>query len=193
MKKIITQSAFFLSCILASNPALAWTFSLDFGANDNEVELNYLVGDEALITDGYSFFLDYSGALISSFTESPYSGLSNMFSPATDDGQTFSVGAMAFSPITMSSDTTLLTLSFDRTVAENSEFSIDWAFDNASFRLYPYVDGQQTTATGDSFLALQDSDSNPFENSTSAVPVPAAAWLLGSGLVGLVGLRRRRD
>jgi hypothetical protein len=28
--------------------------------------------------------------------------------------------------------------------------------------------------------------------STSAVPVPAALWLLGSGLLGLVGLRRRK-
>ncbi len=28
---------------------------------------------------------------------------------------------------------------------------------------------------------------------TSAVPVPAAAWLLGSGLLGLAGLRRRKN
>lgn len=30
------------------------------------------------------------------------------------------------------------------------------------------------------------------ERSTSVIPVPAAAWLLGSGLLGLVGLSRRR-
>ena len=27
----------------------------------------------------------------------------------------------------------------------------------------------------------------------SAVPVPAAAWLFGSGLIGLVGLARRKQ
>ena len=31
----------------------------------------------------------------------------------------------------------------------------------------------------------------PYISSTSAVPVPAAVWLLGSGLCGLLGLRRR--
>jgi hypothetical protein len=28
---------------------------------------------------------------------------------------------------------------------------------------------------------------------TSAVPIPGAVWLLGSGLVGLFGIRRKRD
>ena len=49
-----------------------------------------------------------------------------------------------------------------------------------------YVDpysGQQTT--GRAFFI------DSVEARTAAVPVPAAVWLLGSGLLGLVGLRRR--
>ena len=31
-----------------------------------------------------------------------------------------------------------------------------------------------------------------FEGNVSAVPIPAAVWLFGSGLLGLVGVARRR-
>jgi hypothetical protein len=34
------------------------------------------------------------------------------------------------------------------------------------------------------YFAMDDLESNP-------VPVPAAVWLLGSGLIGLIGIRRR--
>jgi len=30
-------------------------------------------------------------------------------------------------------------------------------------------------------------------NASSPVPIPAAAWLLGSGLAGLVGIRRKKE
>lgn len=45
--------------------------------------------------------------------------------------------------------------------------------------------------TQDPYTGASDGDYSLYSISTSQVPVPAAVWLLGSGLVGLVGLRRK--
>ena len=50
--------------------------------------------------------------------------------------------------------------------------------------------GNIGTAWGSSFQNTQYSE--VFNVTVSAVPVPAAAWLFGSGLLGLVGVARRR-
>ena len=40
--------------------------------------------------------------------------------------------------------------------------------------------------------ALLTSNGTVYSQDTPTTPIPAAAWLLGSGLVGLVGIRRRK-
>jgi hypothetical protein len=47
------------------------------------------------------------------------------------------------------------------------------------------------TVIGSEDLSIwKEGSSSPF--GANPVPVPAAVWLLGSGLIGLVGLRRRK-
>jgi len=53
-------------------------------------------------------------------------------------------------------------------------------------------------AFADTFVAklkigIQDDGAGGAQIATSVVPIPAAAWLLGSGLLGLMGLRHRRN
>jgi len=51
------------------------------------------------------------------------------------------------------------------------------------------------SAAGDqygSYASVNGDIGNPGINPVAPVPVPAAAWLLGSGLIGLAGMRRRK-
>ena len=50
-----------------------------------------------------------------------------------------------------------------------------------------------TTGGPCSPFAAFDTSAGTITGETTVIPIPAAVWLLGSGLIGLVGLRRRRS
>jgi hypothetical protein len=47
--------------------------------------------------------------------------------------------------------------------------------------------------SGTTYAFGADAVAGVYTESVSAVPVPAAAWLFGSGLIGLVGIARRKN
>ncbi len=73
-----------------------------------------------------------------------------------------------------------------------------YSIDNAGFAVggavladgYDLLDGVRGNAMADG--AFPTFNANFDLNSVSAVPVPAAVWLFGSGLLGLVGVARRK-
>jgi hypothetical protein len=54
---------------------------------------------------------------------------------------------------------------------------------------------QQPDPKWEEFHAWAVHDGNPYQdvNPNAVVPLPAAVWLFGSGLLGLIGIARRRN
>ena len=70
------------------------------------------------------------------------------------------------------------------------EVVLDWTEGYTDVYMYSY-DLMAGTYDTDSFIRIYENGSavlNP-----NAVPVPAAVWMLGSGLLGLVGIRRKNS
>ncbi len=79
-------------------------------------------------------------------------------------------------------------ISWDISAIDSAEFTVD---NYLTFYLFGSVTGQNWH----DFQPLENYDSHEaflsIDYTVSAVPIPAAVWLFGSGLLGLVGLSRR--
>jgi len=74
-------------------------------------------------------------------------------------------------------------------------FSFDYTGTILGFRLVQFADitaGNLYAEDNSGAIKLLSFDANGAAFGTSQVPVPGAVWLLGSGLFGLVAIRRRR-
>lgn len=158
--------------------------------------------DEYMSAYGDLWVGDVSGPGAVGQWDATYSGMPNLlvsFSGASISGAstpTLSYQGMADASKSMfSSSSTQWAVNFD---------SNDWATDAAkysvivSYSISGYNSAQAysiTAAVNDCCVDVMPPDMPSVHGETSfnvaAVPVPAAAWLLGSGLLGLIGVARK--
>ncbi len=90
--------------------------------------------------------------------------------------------------------------SYDSSKFDPSEFLVVLkAANSPGFAAWLFTGSDADSDAGDWLVAWTNNNSKPRElshlsiyASTAVVPVPAAVWLFGSGLLGLVGVARRR-
>ena len=144
-------------------------------ATDLSIDLDELIPS----SDNGNYDVVYYNGLMSSST---YGGTLNE--------DIFQVSAFAFSGLTSikGGENLLATITFDILSPDALDGSVVWdvkSLDDSTgigtgFLLYD----------GSGYILGEESMNNP-DIGISAVPIPAAVWLLGSGLVALVGIRRK--
>jgi hypothetical protein len=180
LRKILVVSAVLSILTMMSSGIASASWYFDLVETDTNVYDFVLVTDEEITFNGglASFVYEDTETLDWSLTYGSFSTvISGLMGSAYEeaDGDITLVNWGSFSGgDTITSDTTLATLTFTGT--GDATLSFDW--DDTNFEME--VDSV--------IYRIVDPETNSVY---SAVPVPAAAWLLGSGLLGLVGLRRR--
>jgi hypothetical protein len=190
MKRIFAITTVLL-CLasLFSVPAFAgWSFHIANDDMDPTWEI-WLLTDEILETNGYglAFNYDYQAGQLTwngSYSNTPPTGLTaNLPFPASENpakGTISNFNALRFSELTTISDSIQLgTITFSYANRVPTAGDLVWDIDNLFFSVY--ING--TSYTGQQLFA---------NDQLTVVPIPAAIWLLGCGLVGIAGLKQKR-
>jgi hypothetical protein len=200
-----------MCCMLfvSVNTASAWYLEMNNADGDGTVDVWFRMeggdGQFDLTTYAADFYYDSTELEYSSFTDSAPGGWT-VYTPeewTTGDGWVRMYGIQADGDSQsniITADTLLCTYTF--TVLEGAvkdgENDVWWfSDDHEYYGLSVYIETGYGTSDYEwyQFQRLVEEDKirmgSGLDLGTSAVPVPAAVWLLGSGLVGLLGLRRR--
>ena len=209
MKKIVLGSIITLFLILNFNSAFAaWSFDLesDFAEGNSQVtfSLNLNVSDETIDLMAYQFEFKYDS------NELEYSGYTNNnpFNSVFMDPNAFSNNSegtldsfmvLVISPFGAHSASvnsgayTIGTFTFD--IKENAiaDEESDFGFDYNDNMFALTVNNTNYSAnSGESLETITAIGSGNFDvTSASAVPIPTALLLMGAGLLGVAGLRRK--
>ncbi|BBO86521.1 hypothetical protein DSCO28_70870 [Desulfosarcina ovata subsp. sediminis] len=198
MKKATLISVFVITMVaFGTSSAMAWTIDL-YNIDEYTLGLQFLVDEDAgetFSTSTYQLNVIPDDGYVSSTHDILVNSTYNIFvieSPetlsdaATDekigDWAGYTMGTTA--GYTISEDLQIGTVTFDYEVTAGED--ITWGYSHLDFG------GNFNTIlmTGEELFAAGNLSYNGV---SAAVPVPAAVWLLGSGLLGLVGLRRRNN
>ncbi|MBI9092842.1 MAG: VPLPA-CTERM sorting domain-containing protein [Desulfobacterium sp.] len=206
MNKIYTKAIFSLFIVITFCSNAFASFSID-------ISTNYAAGGNTAIFDvsfnsdathelggmyGFEFIFDQTELEFASYTNDLLPGSFEMLPTTADqaNGTLNGFNATNFGSSQVSSGTTKLG-SFVFNVKNPSAIKDDDTISDFNFDLKDEmfafeVDGitYDLNTNSDSLKAVVSANYTDIGTSSS-VPVPAAFWLLGSGLAGLVGIRRK--
>ena len=143
---------------------------------------------------------DYSGTILTDFSgyTQDTDGVYNFDLSSFNWGKGDADWNHLLTPVAQTSGGYVLKLEVEAT------YGTKYYYSNADFNFFK---AYQNDTTGDYFWAIEDGGGKKFSDgswwksdkdnndvyasASSAVPIPAAVWLFGSGLLGLVGIRKK--
>lgn len=190
----IALSSFAMSASAAPAPYAS-------AGTENLIEYSFTA---ATTGDIYGYFVGKGGAeyvntlsVSINGTETGISGLDNqtsVYGQSLNFGHANAGDIIVFSLYVQNLDRTWSSVKAQNIDAVNHVYSATFAGDQSiPTGLYlAFEDFKGTTESDFNYLDAQFVISNIATGGTPEVPVPAAAWLMGSGLLGLAGVARRR-
>lgn len=201
MKKlsIAIMAILFASAVFSGTALASWSFDIttDYAAGDSQAtfDLNLNVTDTPIELGNYEFTFSYDDAELAynSYTHNLFPGFMEFAGAAQGENGTVSnfMGFAFMGNATVDAgDYTLGTFTFDVTnsvLDETTDFNFLYSDNMFTF----WVDGEPYNSEA---LIQSVADSHFTDiGSAAAVPIPGAVWLLGSGIVSMVCVRRRKS